>query len=171
MDAAKYLSSFARITRSVLEGSRMELISVEKEVELLNNYLQLQKLRFGDRFDYRIDVQPGLDTNMLIPPMLSQPFIENALEHGMRDIESGGLILVNMAVKEDRLVLEIKDNGQGLSQTPEPKRIHQSLATAITRERIKLMNRKQSAKIIFTIEDAYPDQVHKGVKVSFSIPI
>lgn len=171
-DAAKYLSSFAKITRSVLESSRMELIPVKNEIALLENYMQLQKLRFGDRFDYFIHVDPELETeHTLIPPMLAQPFIENALEHGMRDIVTGGRIDVSFTKKEGQLLFEIKDNGNGMEQGASRNRKYESLATAITNERIGLFNRKNPVKLIFTIAEAYPDEARKGVKVSFIIPI
>jgi len=171
-DAVKYLSSFASITRSVLENSRLELIPIKKEVVLLENYLQLQKLRFGMRFNYAIHVDGQIDVeNTLIPPMLSQPFIENALEHGMNEIESGGLIDVYITSKNNSLLLEIKDNGKGINFEAAEKKEHQSLATAITKERIALMNKKKMAKIIFSITEAYPDEQRKGVKVSFQIPL
>ncbi|MGZ4062541.1 MAG: tetratricopeptide repeat-containing sensor histidine kinase [Bacteroidia bacterium] len=172
-EAVKYLSSFANITRSVLENSRMELISLRKEVTLLDNYLQLQKLRFGNRFDYNIHIDPATDTDHTeIPPMLSQPFIENAIEHGMRDIESGGRIDIYFTTKDNSLLLEITDNGTGIQSSDNPQKQHQSLALSITRERVELMNKKQSRKAWFNIGDAFPESAqHKGVKVKFSIPL
>ncbi len=170
-EAVKYLSSFATITRSVLENSRMELIPIKKEVTLLGNYLQLQKLRFGNRFDYTIHVDETIDIdNTLIPPMLSQPFIENALEHGMKDIENGGLIDVYITAKDNALLMEIKDNGTGLEFGKAKDTHHQSLATSITKERIALMNKKSAEKIVFSVTEAYPNELRKGVKVSFNIP-
>jgi tetratricopeptide (TPR) repeat protein len=171
-DAVRFLSSYAHITRAVLENSRMELIPVKKEVKLLEHYMQLQKLRFGDRFDYVIHVDPELDTeSTLIPPMLSQPFIENALEHGMQNLESGGLIDVYITSKDSMLLLEIKDNGSGMTAGSGQEKEHQSLATTITKERIALMNKKRKEKIVFSVTEAYPQQERKGVKVSFSIPV
>ncbi|MBI3233593.1 MAG: histidine kinase, partial [Bacteroidetes bacterium] len=87
-EAVRYLSSFASVTRNVLENSRMDLIPLSKEITLLDNYLQLQKLRFGNRFDYEIHLDEKIDASEIsIPPMLSQPFIENAIEHGMHNIQ------------------------------------------------------------------------------------
>jgi tetratricopeptide (TPR) repeat protein len=171
-EAVSYLNSFAHITRSVLENSRIETISLKKEIVLLENYLHLQKLRFGNRFDYLITVDPEMDQDYIqLPPMLAQPFIENALEHGMKDIESGGLISITVAMQDDVLLLEIKDNGKGIDTVATAKKQYASLATEITKERIALMNKTKAKKIGFTITEAYPSEVRKGVKVSFRIPL
>jgi tetratricopeptide (TPR) repeat protein len=171
-EAAKYLSSFAALTRSVLESSRMELIPLNKEIVLLEHYMRLQKLRFGNRFEYEIHVDGKLDpVNTDIPPMLSQPFIENALEHGMRDIESGGKIDVYFKEENDKLLLEIRDNGNGIHEPASGKK-HNSLATTITKERIELMNKRRSKKTTLTFSEAYPEEkVRKGLLVRFSIPL
>lgn len=170
-DAVKYLGSFASITRSVLENSRLELIPVRKEISLLESYLQLQKLRFGDKFTYTIKADDVVEADdILIPPMLAQPFIENALEHGMSHITEGGLITVDFFIQTENLIMEIKDNGHGIGQKNEYSN-HTSLATTITRERIELMNSKSRFKIQFDITEAYPGQERKGVKVRFSIPL
>ena len=171
-EAVRYLGSFASITRSVLENSRMELIPLRKEVSLLGNYLQLQKLRFGEKFEYDVSVDEQIDQDAVyIPPMLSQPFIENALEHGMSGIESGGFIRVNFSLKDQNLMLEISDNGYGLKTEKKEQKEHTSLATTITRERIELMNSKSKAKISFTISEAYPGDARVGLKVCFLIPL
>jgi tetratricopeptide (TPR) repeat protein len=171
-EAAKYLSAIAKITRSVLENSRTEVIPLQNEIALLENYMQLQKLRFGNRFDYQVFLDPDIDKeHIVIPPMLAQPFIENALEHGMKDVEKGGRIDVSLIKKDRYLELEVKDNGKGISQKSSRDQENQSLATAITKERIGLLNRKNKVKILFSISEAYPDGPNKGVKVRFSIPI
>lgn len=171
-DAVRYLGSFASITRSVLENSRLEMIPLRKEVGLLGNYLQLQKLRFGDKFEYEVQVDEAISQDeVYIPPMLSQPFIENALEHGMNGIEAGGLIQVHFSMQGQALVLEIVDNGYGIQASQKQEKNHTSLAMTITRERIELMNRKSTSKISFTVSDAYPGTERVGVKVRFIIPL
>lgn len=172
-EAVKYLSSFANVTRNVLENSRMEFISLDKEIRLLENYLQLQKLRFNQRFDYEILVDEKIDpTALSIPPMLAQPFIENAVEHGMRDIETGGKILAAYKLEDHYLVMEISDNGNGIGETKRNKTDHHSLATEITRERIDLINKKEKKKIIYTVSALYPERsTQQGVLVQFKIPL
>jgi tetratricopeptide (TPR) repeat protein len=170
-EAAKYLSAFAHVIRAVLENSRLEQIPLEKEISLLEKYLQLQKLRFGERFDYELHIDPELDLeNTLIPPMLSQPFIENAVEHGMGKIETGGKIDIYFRQESKYLLLEIIDNGNGMQQEETVVKEHHSLAMIITKERIALLNKKKEQKTIFTLADAFPERTERrGVKVSFQL--
>lgn len=171
--AIKYLSSFANVTRNVLENSRMEVISIKKEITLLENYLQLQKLRFKERFNYEIRVDEKIDVEIVrIPPMLSQPFIENAIEHGFSGIENDGKISISYTIDNNELLMEIIDNGIGMKASYSENKQHQSLAFEITKERIALMNKKVKRKIIFTIGAAFPMQKErKGVKITFRFPI
>jgi sensor histidine kinase YesM len=170
--AVKYLSSFAAVTRNVLENSRMDAIPLKKEISLLENYLQLQKLRFKSRFEYEIVVDEAIDTeNTAIPPMLAQPFIENAVEHGFHDIHDGR-ITVLYALKEKELVMEIIDNGIGMKDGYSQSKQHRSLALEITRERVDLMNKKAKEKVLFDIGEAFPMlNERKGVKIRFFLPL
>lgn len=170
--AVKYLSAFAAITRNVLENSRMEMISLLKETALLENYLLLQKLRYGKRFDYEIRISSDIDLETTaIAPMLLQPFVENAIEHGFRNIDDDGRIVISYFLKDDRLVVEIRDNGRGLKPATGNGK-HHSLSFAITRERVALMNKKTSRKVAFVVADAFPGNAERrGVQVMFSLPL
>ncbi len=169
----KYLDSFASLTRDVLENSRVELIPLSREIVLLQNYLSVQKLRFGDRFDYAIHVAEDILSNsVFLPPMLSQPFIENAIEHGLAEMEEGGCLDVYFKVENEYLVMEIVDNGLGMRKEESHQEKHASLAIAITRERIALLNKKDRRKSEFIITDADPSKITgKGVRVTFKIPV
>jgi LytS/YehU family sensor histidine kinase len=170
--AVKYLSSFGALTRSVLENSRMESIPLDKEIALLRHYLDLQKMLHEQQFDYTIYIDPKLDPeDITIPPMLAQPFIENAIEHGMRDIESGGMIEIRFTMDDHFLYFEAKDNGVGLNQNVTKSTEHRSLATVITSERLELINKGRSKKATFTISESFPGHKRKGVKVNFRIPV
>ena len=117
--------------------------------------------------DDAIDIE-----NTLIAPMLSQPFIENAVEHGMYNIENDGKIDVFYTIKNDFLLMEIIDNGHGMGSSGSPGKKHQSLAMEITKERVTLMNKKSKKKTEFKINEAFPLQTErKGVKISFTIPL
>lgn len=168
-ESVRYLGAFSTVTRHVLENSRTDYIPIQKEIDLLKNYLQLQQLRFMSRFDYVIHVEESIWSSFItVPPMLLQPFIENAVEHGMHDIESGGSIAVRYAIHENLLLMEIVDNGYGMAGRNQHKKRHRSLALEITRERIALMNRREKIKTTFTVSDAFPDEIErKGVKVVF----
>ncbi len=172
-EAVKYLSSFATVTRSVLENSRLEYISLKSELNLLQNYLQLQKLRFKNRFEYEIKLEETIEPEYIfIPPMLLQPFIENAVEHGFQFIENDGKLLINYTLKNNTLFVEVIDNGSGIKVESLKTKNHQSLALEITKERISLMNKKEKQKMVFSTNEAFPNEgIRKGFKVSFTIPL
>lgn len=169
--AAKFLASFSKLIRAILESSRFEEIPLEKEISLLNNYISLQLLRFDDNITFKIEVDPSIDTStILLPPMLTQPFIENALEHGLSNVENA-LLLISFKTINGYLIIEVSDNGIGLGHSATNKD-HISMATTITKERLTLINRKRKKKAKFSITEAYPTQnENKGVKVIFEIPI
>lgn len=169
-EAVRFLSSFARIVRSILENSREEYISLSKEVQWLQNYISLQELRFENSFTSILHVDEELDMeNTWIPPMLTQPFIENALEHGFRDMEGKGQLEVSFTAQDGFLQVDVKDNGVGFEtgRSREGNTDKKSLALQITRERLELLNRGKRRKIHFHLESA----PGSGTKVSFSIPL
>jgi two-component sensor histidine kinase len=171
--AVKHLNSFASLTRSVLENSRAEYISLGKEIELLNNYLQLQKMRFSNRFDYEINVDEKIDKQRhMIAPMLSQPFLENAIEHGFNDTDNDGKITVDFKVDGQLLMMTISDNGVGIQSHRNEKKSNKSLAITITKDRIGLINKEKNGTASFDITEAFPKVLHrKGVKVCFVLPL
>lgn len=174
-EAGKYLSGFAKLMRLILENSREEYILLSKEVHTLEHYLHLQKLRFEEKFDYKIDVEEGLDIDtIVIPPMLTQPFIENSIEHGIKNMHIKGQITIRFSRKHEHLIIEIKDNGIGIEKSMEVKKdnkLHQSLATIITKERLAMLNKRKSNKIKLIIHDLTDSHHHVlGTKVSFNIP-
>lgn len=174
-EAGKYLSSFAKLIRAILDNSRDEVISLHKEQERLQHYLQLQALRFDHAFDYEINMPEELELDSVsIPPMLTQPFIENAIEHGLKGMETRGKVTVDFSVKresstEESLIVQVVDNGKGFDSTEENKKEsdHVSLATSITKDRLELLNRRRQQKIQFRIQS----EVGKGTTVVFSIPM
>lgn len=169
IQAGEYLASFAQLMRTILENSREEYISLEKEIQWLNNYLKLQLLRFDNSFVYSIDLDPAIDLdNVLIPPMLTQPFIENSLEHGLQNINYQGEVNVKISVVKDLLHITVADNGVGLEATASPSnKQHTSLAVNITKERLSFLNRRRGKKIFFDIKSLHS----KGTLVSFSLPL
>jgi hypothetical protein len=173
-ESGKYLASFAKLVRAILENSREEYITLSKEVQWLENYLKLQQLRFDNKFEYVVHVADDLemDTTM-IPPMLTQPSIENALEHGLKNIDYNGFIEVEFKKEKNYLVVRVKDNGVGVSVSSiainavDSLDKHRSLATVITKERLQLLNKRKFRKINFTISPVEP----KGTLITFSIPL
>lgn len=169
LEAGEYIASFAELMRAVLDNSHEEYISLNKEIQWLENYLKLQLLRFGNRFDYTLNIDPKIDIDdTMIPPMLTQPFIENALEHGLRDIDYKGHLDININLHNNILQIDILDNGIGLleSMKKNKEREYKSRATKITQERLTFLNKKQTKSINLSIE---PNN-ENGTKISFGIP-
>lgn len=176
--ASKYLASFAKLTRLILENSRVELCSIEREITTLKLYLDLQKLRFDNRFEYFIEVDEKIDpSNILIPPMLAQPLIENAIEHGLSCIDWPGEIIVRYLLSDSKhITIEVEDNGIGIEKSKEKQLItgkkHKSLATEITRERIRNLNKLEKHRVILNIFDKTAlSKKGKGTVSQIVIPI
>ena len=167
--AAKYLSSFSKLTRSILNNSRSELITLEEEIETIENYLKIQQLRYENKFDYKIIVEDDIETNeLLIPPMLTQPFIENSLIHGFKNIDYKGFISINFKQVKNKISISIKDNGSGYELKNQTG--HKSQATSITKERLKIINKNKKKSISFNIINLI-DEGEKGTKIIFFIPL
>lgn len=143
--AVSYLGKFAKLTRQVLEQSRTEAISLAEEMETLTNYIALQRLRLNDSFHYHLVCDEKTDTSILIPPLLIQPFVENAVEHGLKPLPPSQPGLLEIRFREDHgkklLICTITDNGIGLAESKRRKAhdAHRSLSTRITDERLSLM--------------------------------
>ncbi len=164
--ASSYLTKFARLMRQLLEYSRQELITIEEEIDLLRNYLDLQKLRLRDQFEYAIHVDEKLVVaEQKIPPMFAQPFVENAVEHGVNGL-ANGKIEIFFRAKERRLVVEIIDNGPGIDVQKNTG--HVSLSTKIIRERIVLLNQSNKTDIQLAVA---PVTHGTGTQVVLTLPI
>lgn len=165
-EAAWYLAKFSRLMRQLLEYSREDLITLEEEIDLLRNYLELQKLRMKDKFNYEIKIDEKLSVSDLrIQPMLAQPFVENAVEHGL-PAHGQGVIEITFSMSGENLLLEIKDNGQGIST--EFNQGHLSLSTKIIRERIELLNKSNKKLIHLQIGSVTNGS---GTHVQLTLPI
>jgi len=136
--ANHYLAMFADLTRKVLNTSDQELISMEDELEILEDYLQMEQLRFG--FQYEISIDPAINiANTEIPAMLLQPFVENAVKHGVAQLHSNGMINIIINKKINDLVLSVTDNGQGFDLAILQNRPN-SHGLKLSEERIALLN-------------------------------
>lgn len=170
-----YLGKFSRLTRMILNYSRQELITLEQELDFLNNYIQLQQIRFEVPFDFRLEISPELETDeLMVPPMLTQPFIENAIEHGFLHKEEKGHIDLIIKEADDQLLIVVKDDGIGRVQasTLAKKTKHESLATQITIERLKLIQKKLRQKSDLLINDLLDKQNQAiGTRVQLNIPL
>jgi len=159
--ANKYLIKFSRLLRLNLENSMQDFTVVEKEIEVLSKYLDLQQLRMPNKFDYEITTN-DLETDLLaIPPMLIQPFVENAIKHGFKNIDYKGKININLTEKGKYIHCEISDNGIGLQATKTDK-AHRSASTLLIKKLLKNMINQE-----VSIQNK---KEGKGTVVTFNIP-
>ncbi|WP_282036946.1 tetratricopeptide repeat-containing sensor histidine kinase [Saccharicrinis aurantiacus] len=172
IDAVDFLADFAGLMRMVLEYSQEEYITLKQEYDLLQYYLSLQNKRFGERINYTIEIEEELkDSNYKIPPMLAQPFIENSFEHGELNKMENGLIEVRFKkYSHGQIKLVVEDNGVGINSSKGTDKGHKSLATSITKERLKIINKTNSlTKLQLRVEDRSVSG-KQGTKVEFTIP-
>lgn len=151
--ASFYLGNFATLMRAVLNHSREELISLKEEMETLRTYLELQKMRVGFSFEIKCaqKLNPG---QVLIPPMLVQPFIENAIKHGVHDYGEKGKIKVTFVTKNEKLFVSVEDNGTGINSVKKDKNPHyNSQAIQIFKERLSLLSSYFRKEINYKISD------------------
>jgi len=133
-NANKYLTRFARLTRNVLDDGQKELTSIEHEIDLLTDYLQMEQMRFGFNFNINID-NNDIDQQIEIPAMLLQPFVENAVKHGVSFLKDKGVITINIIKKDNNLILTVQDNGKGFSEDHPG-----GMGFKLCEDRVKLLN-------------------------------
>jgi PAS domain S-box-containing protein len=175
--AVKYLNSFAKLIRMILDSSRFDYISLKKEINILEYYLQLQQLRFGDRFSWSMDVDKKIDLDsILIPVMLAQPFIENAIEHGLQHLTTQGQVKISFVRASDSIIFKVSDNGIGREASKKLKKNNknttQSLSTQLFKERLFTLNKYSGRKITYDIIDVKDnDDNARGTLVIINLPI
>jgi LytS/YehU family sensor histidine kinase len=175
--AVKYLNSFARLIRMILDSSRYDYITLAKEIKILEYYLELQQLRFGDKFIYQLEIDKNLDIEgLLIPAMLAQPFIENSIEHGLQHLEDKGKVKISFVKVKNSVVFKVVDNGIGreASYKIQEKIQHKdtSLSTQLFKERLYTLNKFSGKKITYNIVDLKDDAgVAKGTMVIINLPL
>jgi ligand-binding sensor domain-containing protein len=155
--AVRYLNNFAKLMRLTLESSMEHVHAVETEVSILKNYLELEQLRFQNKFDYLITVDDEIDYDIGIPPMLIQPHVENAILHGIKPKETDGKIEIRFLLNDDFLICEIEDDGIGRKAAKElgNRKQHRSMATRINRDRIRLLKEALHDDIYIDIIDKF----------------
>jgi tetratricopeptide (TPR) repeat protein len=158
--ASNYLTKFSRLIRTVLTNSKKSFISLEDELEMLRLYLDMEKLRFKDSFDYSITFVNSIDDgNVFVPPLLLQPFAENAIWHGLMHKEGQGKLEIELRIDEKVLTCAISDNGIGRNKAAALKsksaEKQKSLGLQITKERLALLNEEFSSETFLNIEDLF----------------
>ena len=176
--AQVYLVRFSRLIRNVFENSMESYIKLAHEIETLNIYLELEQLRFSNKFEYRFQIGEDIEQeNTFIPPMLLQPLVENAIWHGLLNKEDMEPALLQISIEKsgDVLKFSVLDNGVGLSRSKEKQkkqllRKTKSTGLSITQKRVSLVNEYYNKSYYFTVEDFVEDHQIKGTIVAFSLP-
>jgi anti-sigma regulatory factor (Ser/Thr protein kinase) len=175
--ASQYLTKFSKLIRLILQNSQAELISLESELESLELYLDLESLRFDYHFNYKISVQNDVDlSNINVPPLIIQPYVENAIWHGLMHKEEKGQLDIDISVENEKLICRIADNGIGRKKAEElgskSATRHKSMGLHITADRIALIQKeddKGPAVKIMDITNA--DGSAAGTEVIISLPL
>ncbi len=168
----RYLNNFAKLMRLTLESSMKSIHPIETEVSILKNYLELEKLRFKDKFDYQIEIDKKIDYDVGVPPMLIQPHVENAILHGIKPKDGRGNLNIRFILNDSFLTCEIEDDGIGRKKSKEikKKKGHHSMAITINRNRIKLLKKKKGKKIdIQIIDKTLPNGEEMGTLVRIQL--
>ncbi len=169
--ATRYLASFARLVRLALHGAVDGRHSLREEMEMLSHYLALEQLRFRQRFHYSITTSPEMDLDDIsLPPLLVQPFVENALLHGLQNKEEGGVVSIAFAAEDRYLIATITDNGPGLNVADDVKSPHKSVGMMLTQRRLALLSEKAHGNAQWE-NLTHPDGSPAGLRVTLHIPL
>ena len=175
--ARRHLVNFARLMRLTLDNSRESWIALDKEAKTLELYLELEKLSKNDKFDYAIVIDPKINAESdTIPPMLVQPFVENAVIHGISSLPSGGMITIEFKHRENHVVCCVTDNGIGREKAAlknkSRDKFHKSTGIAVTKERLKIMEEASGPTFtvtFFDLKESIDGQT--GTRVEITLPI
>ena len=172
INASSYISKFSKLLRMLLENTE-QIIPLSKEIEMLEIYINLTKIRYKNKFEYELIVDESLNTNEIaIPTLLLQPIVENAIIHGIAPKENKGVLVVRFLHKSNQLECSVEDNGIGraASKMIQKNKEYQSKALEITRERLALLDTNMGKSTIEII-DLEVDSVPSGTKVIITIPL
>lgn len=169
--AADYLSRFAALSRSVLEFSTRERISLKDEIDMLRHFIELQRAGIEHPFEFSFEVDENMETSFIqVPPMLLQPFVENAIKHGLQNLDYQGKLSLCFKEKEAYIDVRITDNGKGLGANQNQN--HNSKALSIFEQRRKGIEHKFKRKLRFELLNlSETDSSKHGVSVYFQLPI
>jgi streptogramin lyase len=173
--AADYLSQFAHLIRRILQHSREKLIPLEEEIETLQLYINLEQFRFENAFDFKLHVDRDIEIDeVMIPPLLLQPYIENAIWHGLMQKKSDGILALKFIDQGDSIECVIDDNGIGREKAAEMKSLssqkHKSMGMGITANRVRILNQLESYAISIEVIDKKDENGALGTKVIARIP-
>jgi tetratricopeptide (TPR) repeat protein len=177
-EATEYLGKFSGLMRLVLENSKTDRITLQKEIETLQLYLEMEVMRFKEKLSYEIQVADTVDKDYLeLPPMLIQPYVENAIWHGLMPKEEGGKVTLHFTCLNDNcLEVVVSDNGVGRAKAAELKsksaQAHKSFGMSITHQRIELMNQLYQTNMSVSVSNKHDERgTPTGTEIRIIIPI
>jgi streptogramin lyase len=174
--ANKYIADFSRLIRSILYNFNSDFIRLDKEIDSLQEYLKIEHLRFGDKFDYKVEVDSAIEPGQyMVSPGLVQPFIENSIWHGVRGLEKRkGNVTVRYLTVNGKITCIVEDDGIGRNKAEDAKSALDSKVSKgiyIVTERLKIINKLQKANYKILISDLYPEKQETGTRVVIDIPL
>jgi len=175
IEAGTYLSQFARLIRQNMNSLKSNFICIDDEVDRLRNYIELEKLRMNDKFKYQIEVDDQIDSyEICIPSMVIQPFVENAIWHGISSIDGDGIIkIIFNYIDEKSLEVLVEDNGIGIKDTEtfSESRKGLNMGVALTKKRLKLIGERLGVKSEISSKNLTPGTIHAGTQIRIIVPI
>ncbi len=166
-ESVKHLSRFASLIRLFMESSKSDWVEFNKEIKFLTNYMEIQQLRYSNKFSFSIEIDKNIDrNNIMIPPLVSQPLVENAIEHGIKQKKNGGNITLICKQKDRCLLFEIMDNGTGLDNV-KLREHHEPFALEATQKRLKFIHQRNKTEYLFVLKNRTDTQ---GVVVQYTVP-
>ena len=170
--SSEYLTKFATLMRKILSNSQHELIDFRDEIESLTLYMEMEANRFLNKFEFKIEILDKDIYNCKIPPLIIQPFVENAIWHGFKIIEKKGILNVSIQKNDDGIYCIIDDNGIGRKKSNENRsKIKESLGIKITENRLKIINELYNSNMEIEYIDKYDNNIPTGTTVIIKIPI
>jgi sensor histidine kinase YesM len=174
-EAGLYLSQFARLIRLNINSINSNLINLEEEVNRLRIYLDLEKFRMENKFDYKIELDGRIEEDdLFIPSMLIQPYVENSIWHGISPLESKGMIRILFNMHSDHSIrITVEDNGIGMNQSAKYSsrgESHLHLSMEVIRKRLDIIGKKMQVETSLKISECFPGNENPGTKVELVVP-
>jgi len=176
LSANRYIADFSKLIRTVLNNMNEEFIRLSVELGSLEDYLKIEYLRFGNKFDYSLEVDPEVVAeSIMVSPGIVQPFIENAIWHGVMGLDNRkGMIRVSMKMNANHLVCTVEDDGVGRARSEAMKDSNlakKSKGIALAMERLRIINNLQATNYRIVLSDLHPDRVETGTRVEIDMPV
>lgn len=170
--SAGYLARFSFLMRSILNNSSKRSISLSEEIEILKNYIELEQMRLSNSFNFEIRYPDDLETELIgIPPMMIQPFVENAIKHGLREGKDNGRLIVSFIDKNEYLEVQITDNGVGIDASMKSNQTgHKSMALSIFNRRMQIYRKHARRVPLPTLTDR-SSSGERGTRVELFLPV